>query len=93
MNGVLILDKPQGFTSFDAVALMRRLCREKKIGHTGTLDPMATGVQNFLSPRMPEGGRLANSPAKEVWPGQQAADSAQASQALTQQAGAGKCRF
>ena len=44
MNGVLILDKPQGFTSFDAVALMRRLCREKKIGHTGTLDPMATGV-------------------------------------------------
>ena len=48
MNGVLILDKPQGFTSFDAVALMRRLCREKKIGHTGTLDPMATGVLPVL---------------------------------------------
>lgn len=43
-NGALILDKPQGFTSFDAVAVMRRLCHEKKVGHTGTLDPMATGV-------------------------------------------------
>ena len=44
MNGVIILDKPAGFTSFDAVAVMRGLAREKKIGHTGTLDPMATGV-------------------------------------------------
>lgn len=48
MNGVLIVDKPQGFTSFDVVALMRGLCREKKMGHTGTLDPMATGVLPLL---------------------------------------------
>ena len=48
MTGVLILDKPAGFTSFDAVAKTRRLCGEKKCGHTGTLDPMATGVMTVL---------------------------------------------
>lgn len=48
MNGLLILDKPQGFTSFDVVAVMRRICGQKKIGHTGTLDPMATGVLPLL---------------------------------------------
>ena len=48
MNGVLVLDKPAGFTSFDAVAVLRRLTRERKIGHTGTLDPMATGVLPLL---------------------------------------------
>lgn len=44
MNGFLLLDKPAGMTSFFAVAKCRRLCGEKKAGHTGTLDPMATGV-------------------------------------------------
>lgn len=44
MNGFLILDKPQGLTSFAAVSLVRRLTGIKKVGHTGTLDPMATGV-------------------------------------------------
>lgn len=48
MNGVLILDKPAGFTSFDAVAVVRKLSHERKIGHTGTLDPMATGVLPLL---------------------------------------------
>lgn len=48
MNGVLIIDKPEGFTSFDVVAVMRRLCSQKKIGHTGTLDPNATGVLVLL---------------------------------------------
>lgn len=48
MNGVIILDKPEGFTSFDAVAVMRKITHEKKIGHTGTLDPMATGVLPIL---------------------------------------------
>ena len=48
MNGVLILDKPQGFTSFDAVAVVRGLAGERKIGHTGTLDPLATGVLPLL---------------------------------------------
>ena len=44
MNGVVILDKPPQFTSFDAVAVVRGIFHEKRIGHTGTLDPMATGV-------------------------------------------------
>ena len=44
MNGVLLIDKPQEFTSFDVVAVIRRLSGQKKIGHTGTLDPNATGV-------------------------------------------------
>ena len=48
MNGVLVIDKPAGFTSFDVVACLRRACRQKKMGHTGTLDPMATGVLPLL---------------------------------------------
>ncbi len=44
MNGIFIVDKPQGFTSFDVVAKMRGICQTKKVGHGGTLDPMATGV-------------------------------------------------
>lgn len=43
-EGVLILDKPAGITSFRAVQLVGRAFREKKCGHAGTLDPMATGV-------------------------------------------------
>ncbi len=48
MTGVLIIDKPADYTSFDVVAVCRRLCHERKIGHTGTLDPMATGVLPLL---------------------------------------------
>ena len=48
MNGVIVVDTPQDFTSFDVVAVMRGLSKEKKIGHTGTLDPMATGVLPLL---------------------------------------------
>jgi tRNA pseudouridine55 synthase len=44
MNGLLIVDKPAGFTSHDVVARVRQICRERSIGHLGTLDPMATGV-------------------------------------------------
>jgi|1185.fasta_scaffold68005_1 tRNA pseudouridine55 synthase len=44
MDGVLVIDKPQGLTSHDVVALARRALRESRIGHTGTLDPLATGV-------------------------------------------------
>lgn len=44
MDGIILIDKPQSYTSFDVVAVMRGLCREKRVGHTGTLDPMATGV-------------------------------------------------
>lgn len=44
MNGVVVINKPQDMTSHDVVAIMRRKLNTKKIGHTGTLDPMATGV-------------------------------------------------
>ena len=44
MDGIIILDKPEDFTSFDMVAKMRRLLGTRKVGHAGTLDPMATGV-------------------------------------------------
>lgn len=44
MTGILVLDKPQGMTSFSAVKKVRWLSKEKKAGHCGTLDPMATGV-------------------------------------------------
>jgi tRNA pseudouridine55 synthase len=44
MDGVLIIDKPAGMTSHDVVARVRRLLGERRIGHTGTLDPFATGV-------------------------------------------------
>ena len=44
MHGVLVVDKPKGITSFDVVREVRRALGEKKVGHTGTLDPMATGV-------------------------------------------------
>lgn len=44
MNGVVILDKPAGRTSHDVVAEVKRLLGAKKAGHTGTLDPLATGV-------------------------------------------------
>ena len=48
MNGILVIDKPQDFTSFDVVAVVRKTLHEKKTGHTGTLDPMATGVLPIL---------------------------------------------
>ena len=44
MDGVLVVDKPEGITSHDVVAVARRALRERRIGHTGTLDPLATGV-------------------------------------------------
>ncbi|MBP3917730.1 MAG: tRNA pseudouridine(55) synthase TruB [Clostridia bacterium] len=47
-DGVLILDKPAGITSHDCVSKIRRLYHTKKVGHTGTLDPMATGVLPIL---------------------------------------------
>ncbi len=48
MNGVLLIDKPEGFTSFDVIAVVRKLTGQRKTGHTGTLDPNATGVLPVL---------------------------------------------
>lgn len=44
VDGILIIDKPAGLTSHDVVARVRRILRERRVGHTGTLDPFATGV-------------------------------------------------
>ncbi|WP_298269629.1 tRNA pseudouridine(55) synthase TruB [Geobacter sp.] len=44
MDGFIVLDKPVGITSHDVVSVVRRTLRQKKVGHTGTLDPFATGV-------------------------------------------------
>lgn len=48
MVGVVLIDKPMDFTSFDVVAVLRRTLSEKRLGHTGTLDPMATGILPIL---------------------------------------------
>ena len=44
MDGVIVVDKPEGWTSHDVVAKMRRIAGTKRVGHLGTLDPIATGV-------------------------------------------------
>ncbi len=44
MNGILLIDKPSGWTSSDVVAKLRGVLQERRIGHSGTLDPMATGL-------------------------------------------------
>ena len=48
MNGVILIHKEKDFTSFDVVAVVRKLTGQKKVGHTGTLDPNATGVLPVL---------------------------------------------
>lgn len=48
MNGILVIDKPSGFTSFDVIAVVRKITGQRKAGHTGTLDPNATGVLPVL---------------------------------------------
>ncbi len=48
MDGVLVIDKPVGLTSHDVVARTRHILHERRIGHTGTLDPFATGVLVIL---------------------------------------------
>ena len=44
ISGVIPIDKPEGFTSFDVIAKCRGILKERRLGHSGTLDPMATGV-------------------------------------------------
>lgn len=48
MNGILVIDKPKEYTSFDVIAVVRRITGQRKAGHTGTLDPNATGVLPIL---------------------------------------------
>ncbi|MBA2301079.1 MAG: tRNA pseudouridine(55) synthase TruB [Acidobacteria bacterium] len=65
MDGVLVIDKPPGPTSHDVVAWARRVLREKRIGHTGTLDPLATGVLPLVIGRATRLASLLSSAEKE----------------------------
>jgi tRNA pseudouridine55 synthase len=65
IEGVLIIDKPAGPTSHDVVARARRALREKRIGHTGTLDPLATGVLPLVIGRATRLASLLSSTEKE----------------------------
>ena len=65
MDGVLIIDKPVGITSHDVVARCRRVLRTKRIGHTGTLDPFATGVIVILVGQATRLARFLDKDAKE----------------------------
>lgn len=48
VDGILVIDKPEGITSHDVVARVRRILQTRRVGHTGTLDPFATGVMVIL---------------------------------------------
>lgn len=65
MDGILIIDKPEGITSHDVVARCRRILRTKRIGHTGTLDPFATGVMVILVGKATRLARFLDKDAKE----------------------------
>ena len=65
MNGVLVVDKPADYTSFDVVAVVRRLAGREKTGHTGTLDPMATGVLPILLGKATRAASLLEDTSKE----------------------------
>src|ERR1700730_4854629 len=65
MDGVLTIDKPAGLTSHDVVARVRRILRERRVGHTGTLDPFATGVLVILVGRATRLAQFLSSAEKE----------------------------
>ena len=64
MNGILLIDKPEGWTSSDVVAKLRGVLHERRIGHTGTLDPMATGLLVVLVGRATRAAEFAESQDK-----------------------------
>jgi tRNA pseudouridine55 synthase len=64
-DGVLIIDKPAGPTSHDVVAVARRFTRAKKVGHTGTLDPLASGVLPLVLGRATRLAQFLSSAEKE----------------------------
>ncbi|QQS39876.1 MAG: tRNA pseudouridine(55) synthase TruB [Acidobacteriota bacterium] len=64
-DGLIIIDKPAGWTSHDVVARLRKILKTKKIGHTGTLDPFATGVLVMLVGKATRLARFLHSDEKE----------------------------
>ncbi|MCL2589172.1 MAG: tRNA pseudouridine(55) synthase TruB, partial [Oscillospiraceae bacterium] len=64
MTGILLVDKPTDWTSHDVVAKLRGLLRERRIGHAGTLDPMATGLLTIFVGRATRAVEFAEAEAK-----------------------------
>lgn len=64
-DGILIIDKPRGWTSMDVCAKLRGIYREKRVGHAGTLDPMATGVLPVFLGRATRAVQFAENGRKE----------------------------
>jgi tRNA pseudouridine55 synthase len=65
LDGLLIIDKPAGLTSHDVVARVRRILHERRVGHTGTLDPFATGVLVVLVGRATRLAQFLSGAVKE----------------------------
>lgn len=65
MNGIILVDKPQGWTSHDVVAKLRGIFQQRRIGHSGTLDPMATGVLAVFLGRATRAVELCENDEKE----------------------------
>lgn len=65
MDGILIIDKPAGITSHDVVGKTRKILKTKRVGHTGTLDPFATGVMVLLIGKATRLAQFLDKDAKE----------------------------
>ncbi|MCF0137443.1 MAG: tRNA pseudouridine(55) synthase TruB [Oscillospiraceae bacterium] len=65
MNGIILVDKPMDWTSHDVVAKLRGALREKRVGHSGTLDPMATGLLVVFAGRATRAVEFAEAHSKE----------------------------
>ena len=68
-NGIIIIDKPADWTSMDVCARLRRCLSERRIGHAGTLDPMATGVLPVFVGRATRAVEFASEGEKEYLAG------------------------
>ena len=68
LAGLLVIDKPEGPTSHDVVARVRRVLRRTRVGHTGTLDPLATGVLPLVLGRATRLARFLTSDDKRYGP-------------------------
>lgn len=65
MNGIILIDKPEGWTSHDVVGKLRGIMRDRRIGHSGTLDPLATGLLVVFVGRATRAVEFAESDMKE----------------------------
>lgn len=68
MNGILLIDKEQDWTSNDVVAKLKGILHERRIGHSGTLDPMATGLLVVFVGRRPAPSSLPRGTTSAILP-------------------------